>query len=235
MELKRIIVLANSIKKRARCVAGIEVRTGKQLAPAGWIRPVSGESEGELELRHMRVEGGGPVAVLDIMDVPLTQYAKDPIHPEDWIVDTSQRWTRAGTFDPKTLATLEEEPKDLWLESTSDTDRVTGAFLTQRTKHQSLYLIRPENLRVRLWREFKGYNRKKTRAVFNYRDAEYSLGLTDPLTTDRYRLPFPDVDKPPNEIPLPCADKYLLCVSLTPLYKPTGYHYKVVATVLELP
>ena len=87
MPSKRIIVLANSVKKSAKCVAGIEVGTGKDLVPYGWIRPVSGESEGELELRHMQVEGGRALKVYDIVDVPLMTCAKCArtrilVHPE---------------------------------------------------------------------------------------------------------------------------------------------------------
>jgi hypothetical protein len=100
---KRIIVLANSIKKSARCIAGIEVGMGKAIQPTGWIRPISSESEGELEPRHMRVEGGGVLNVLDIVDVPLTRHANDPVHPEDWEIDLQRQWVRAGEMDHSTL------------------------------------------------------------------------------------------------------------------------------------
>jgi len=159
--LKRIIVLAKSTKKGARCVAGIDVGTNVKPIPAGWIRPVSDESEGELEPRHMRTSDGAPVVPLDIVDVPLLQCANDPIHPEDWIVDASRNWSRTGALDPMLLDSLEEKPKDLWLESATNTDRVTSDFLSKRRKHQSLFLIRPSNLIIELTYEhnpFKNYN-----------------------------------------------------------------------------
>jgi len=236
MPSKRIIVLANSIKKGARCVAGVDVGTGKAPTPAEWIRPVSGESEGELELRHMRVEGGGHVKVLEIFDVPLTKYASDAIHPEDWIVDATKKWTRVGEFDQKTLGAMEERPKDLWLEPTSHPDRVTGAFLAKSQNHQSLYLIRPTNLRIELsceHNQFKNYTQKKTRTRFSYAGQEYLMNMTDPAFTDRYCTKFPALGAMPTTIHPPYGDKCLLCVSLTPVFN--GYHYKVVATVLELP
>jgi len=236
MASKRIIVLANSIKKSARCVAGIDVGTGKVLAPAGWIRPVSGESEGELEPRHMRLNDGVPLTPLDIVDVPLTQCAKDTIHPEDWIVDAGTKWTRVGQLDPKTLGSLEEHPSDLWLETTSHTDRVTGSFLASRPKHQSLHLIQPIDLRLELSYEhnsFKNYNQKKTRARFGYRGQEYLMNLTDPAFTAKHCTRYPALGEAPTVVRPPYGDKCLLCVSLTPEFN--GYHYKVVATVLELP
>ena len=233
---KRIVVLANSIKKQARCIAGIEVGSGRELDPAGWVRPVSDESEGELRPRHMQVNGGGVLNVLEIVDVPLLHGADDRVHPEDWIIDLDRKWERKARFDTAALGDLEEEPLDLWLESTSRTDRVRPAFLSNREAHQSLYLIRPANLRLRLWTEFnqfKGRDQKKSRAVFDYNGWGYSLSLTDPVATDRYCRQFPAVDEQPREFPLACGDRCLLCVSLTPEFN--GYHYKVVATVLQLP
>ena len=233
---KRIIVLANSIKKSARCVAGIDVGTGKALVPAGWIRPVSGESEGELEPRHMQMNDGAPLTPFDIVDVPLTQYAKDTIHPEDWIVDAGTKWTRVGHMDAKTLGLLEEQPKDLWLEPTSHRVGVTGSFLSSRPKHQSLYLIRPTDLRIELSYEhnpFKNYNQRKTRTRFVYREHEYLMSLTDPAFTAKHCTKYPALGEAPAIIRPPYGDKCLLCVSLTPEFN--GYHYKIVATVLELP
>ena len=98
----------------------------------------------------MKIADGRPLNVLDIVDVPVTKCAKDVVHPEDWVVDTQEKWTRAGALDSKTLGAFEEKPKDLWLDPGHKSDRVTGAFLLRRTKHQSLYLIRPENFRVEL-------------------------------------------------------------------------------------
>lgn len=236
MPSKRIIVLANSIKKSARCVAGIDVGTGQSLKPAGWIRPVSGESEGELEPKHMRTNDGAPLVPLDIVDVPLTQPTNDAIHPEDWIVDSGRKWTRSGSLDPKTLGSLEEKPKDLWLEPGQSTDRVTGEFLSKRPSHQSLYLVKPTDLRIELSYEhnpFKNYNQRKTRVRFVYRGQEYLMNLTDPAFTAKHCTTYPALRASPTVIRPPYGDKCLLCVSLTPVFN--GYHYKVVATVLELP
>ena len=184
----------------------------------------------------MRMNDSAPLVPLDIVDVPLTRYAKDTIHPEDWIVDAAIKWTRVGQLDPKRLGSLEEHPKDLWLESTSHMDRVTGGFLSRRSKHQSLYLIRPSDFRVELSYEhnsFKNKNQKKSRAKFTYRGQEYQMSLTDPAFTDKYCTTYPALGAQAMAVRPPYKDKCLVCVSLTPVFN--GYHYKVVATVLELP
>jgi len=234
-EFKRIVVLANSIKKHARCVAGRDVGVGSGLTTGGWVRPISGESEGELEPRHMRVNDNRPLKVLAIVDVPVTHRMRDPVHPEDWIVDATRSWKRVGQLTPGNVEEFEEYPIDLWLESPSNTDRATGAFLRKRPKHQSLYLVRPSELRIELsfvHNQFKKVDQKRTRAKFSYCRHEYEMGLTDPIFTDRYCTAFPSLGAKPSTVRPPYQDECLLCVSLTPEFN--GYHYKVVAAILEL-
>jgi hypothetical protein len=237
METKRIVILANSIKRNARCVAGIDLSARRGHARAAWIRPVSGESQGELEPWHMMVAGGSPLELLDVMDVPLLRYADDSIHPEDWIVDTTSNWKPAGRIHPIALDGLEEHPEDLWLEFEDRPDRATASFLLQRPNHQSLYLIRPRDFHVELTCERNSHKseeqKRKTRARFIYGGQEYHMSLTDPVFTDKHCVRFPAVGAKASVVRPPYGDHCLLCVSLTPEFY--GYHYKVVAAVLELP
>ncbi|MCC6680693.1 MAG: hypothetical protein IT445_07305 [Phycisphaeraceae bacterium] len=235
MRLKRLVVLANSYKKKpGRCVAGREL--GEVYAAGKWIRPISNEPEGELLPRHMKTEDGSPLQVLDIMDVPIGEYAEDKIHPEDWFIDNANPWRRVNKLAAKNLVALEEKPRDLWMDPATRADRATPAFLIKRIKHQSLYLIRPTDFRAVLTNDFnpfEGRNQQKRRARFTYRGQDYSLGLTDPLFIGKYAAKFPAPDKPAIVVRPRCGDHCLLCVSLTPVFN--GYHYKVVAAVLELP
>lgn len=235
MEIKRIIVLANSYKKSpGRCVAGREFCDHD--AVGRWIRPISDEPEGELLPPHVKTDNGSPLEVLDIVDVPVMDYAKDTIHPEDWRIDATGTWKRRGTFPTTSLATLEERPNDLWIDPTTRADRATPGFLNRRQSHQSLYLIRPSQFRVELTNDFnpyEGHNQRKRRACFTYRGTAYSLGLTDPAFIDQHATDFPEPDKPANIIHPSYRDNCLLCVTLTPVFN--GFHYKIVATVLELP
>ena len=237
MEFKRMMVLANSYKKQpGRCVAGRELGEGN--AVGAWLRPISDLPEGELLPRHMVTANGSPLEVLDIVDVPLDHHAKDKCHPEDWVLATSDAWRHRKKFPVKDLVGLEEKPGDLWAESTTHTNRVTTKFLLKRPEHQSLYLIRPTNFRVELTNEynpFEGHNEKKRRACFTYNGQDFSLGLTDPIFIDAHAKKFPAPNKPAIFVHPPSGDNCLICVSLTPLFEKTGYHYKVVATVLELP
>jgi hypothetical protein len=236
-DIKRLLVLANSVKKNGRCVAGRLLTDGSPAAALGWCRPISDTGEGELYPRHMVLSGKTELCPLDVVDVPVSGYAKNPAHPEDWMVSGDQ-WTRVKRLKPQVLPRLVEEPRGLWLEDRNRPDRVSPAFFTKEGKHQSLYLIRPGRLRLRLWREvneFKGYTQKKTRVLFDYGGQPYDLSLTDPVATSRHCQTFPTLEQPASEFPFPFGDKCVLCVSLTPPFEKTGFHYKVVATVLELP
>ena len=105
--------------------------------------------------------------------------------------------------------------------------------MLQKLSHfQSLYLIRPEKfhfqIRSRVW---DGYPMKQQRGIFNYRGRHYDFALTDPLIGRKY---FPDYPRTPDgDIQPADASRILLCVSLTPPFH--DLHYKVIATVFELP
>jgi len=235
MPYKRVLVLANSIKKGGRCVAGRETSTGESGKVGAWLRPISDAPEGELLPKHMTLEGGGQLRPLDVVDIPVTEHAGDPLHPEDWRV-TDEHWRFVETCSPEMLLSLVERPPSLWLQAGRPSDRVSTEFLQALNAGQSLYLIRPQNFRLRYWREFntfRGYVQKKTRALFNYNGVAYDMSFTDPKATAEYCGAYPTEDEPAKEITTPCGDHCVLCVSLTPPLN--GTHYKVVATLLPLP
>lgn len=110
-------------------------------------------------------------------------------------------------------------------------DRVTHQYLLSRKNHQSIYLIRPENfhffIAVSSW---DGVDKKRVRGIFNYNRQAYDFSMTDPLVRIKY---FPDFGKVPSgKVDLVKNDDLIICVSLTPEFN--GYHYKVVATVIEV-
>lgn len=232
---KRMVILANSYKKQpGRCVAGREVSETGSIGD--WLRPISEEPEGELLPRHMATADGSPLEVLDIVEVSLVRHASDQCHLEDWVIATPKPWKGQGRFPIDKLAELEERPPNLWSEPTIATDRVTSELLLSSKAHQSLYLVRPKNVRIELtnaYNPFENYYQKRRRIRFSYRRQDYSLGLTDPVFIESHATNFPERDKPGVVVKPPFGDRCLLCVSLTPLFH--GFHYKVVATVLELP
>ncbi|NMG08187.1 hypothetical protein [Brasilonema sp. UFV-L1] len=64
--MAKIICLANSQKHNERCIAGIEISTGK------WIRPVSYLDDGRIP-RNVRLVNGEEPKLLDILEIPLAE------------------------------------------------------------------------------------------------------------------------------------------------------------------
>ena len=236
MPVKRVLILANSIKKSARCVACREfIQGGAKARLGGWIRPVSENGEGELLPHHYALQQGGSASVLDMVDVPLKRQQSDPGQPENWLIDESTQWSKVGAVAIDKVAGFAEHPADLWLESTDHSDHITANDQAGRSTQTSLVLIRPEEFHVRLWREHnprKGYTQRKTRAVFRYAGQEYSLSMTDPIFSERHCGNHPTESEGARKVVPPCGDNCLLCISLTPPFN--EYHYKVVATVFAL-
>ncbi len=177
MDRKRILVLANSFKHQARCVAGREVNADGSLGP--WIRPISNHGEGELLLHETRLAAGGQVEVLQRVEMPLVRHAADPFQPENWLIHGAGNWldvsVKCATVP---LAALVESPPNLWQEPGRFADCASHRWLQEAPPKQSLYLIRPKNLRIRVEsRESK----EKWRAVFQFKGVGYNFSITDPL------------------------------------------------------
>lgn len=228
-----ILVLANSYKNHERCIAGRSVATDGR--PGRWIRPIGASGQGELRPHEMRTADGYPIRVLDIIEVPLSGYADDAVHPEDWRVDAETLWRRSGKFDRRMAATLEEHPAELWLETLTHVDRACTGYVLSRPGHRSLYLIRPADFRVDLPARPARHDPttpRRPRARFGYAGIEYEMNITDPVFLDRWCRGCPEPGEAARVVRPVFGDRCLLCVSLTPLFH--GYHYKVVATVLEI-
>lgn len=231
---RQILVLANSVKKSGRCLAGREiVSDGKQYRLGAWLRPVSDHGEGEL-WDHERTYGDNSLAqVLDFAEVPLRGQVGDPCQPENWRIAGTTPWKNLNVgFQRPATNYLVERPRDLWLQPGEKTDRVTHEYLAAHPLSQSLCIVRLENFRLSLWStSWDGAVRRKRRCVFSYRGEKYDIGLTDPIVTARYEDQIPALGRPPVEIRLPCCDDVAVCVSLAGAFQ--GCHYKVVATVFE--
>lgn len=232
MITKRVLILANSQKYQQRCIAGREVLGSSDgaLTLGHWVRPVSDHGQGELTLGERSAQGRGDVRVLDIVDMPLRGWANELFQPENWRIAQARSWVFVKAATATALAHWLEHPSDLWLEPGEPTGSASPAALTAGRQGQSLYLIRPEKLRLRFSLPSQ-WTKARQRVVFQYQDQEYDLALTDPIVTDRYADRIPPPGRPPVEFALPCGDSCILCVSLAGEYQ--GKHYKLVATIFE--
>jgi hypothetical protein len=234
MPVKRIVVLANSIKIGHRCVAGREISSSVEVG--SWIRPVrpTDQHNGALNWRDLRLTDGNFAAVGDIVAIPLLHQTHDPGQPENWLLDHSQPWSKVDVFPPANYPSLAEAMPDLW-DDGFRSDAISACAQARMVPQRSLVMIRPVGFRVAVYREQKPWNqypRKKTQARFEYGGGHYDLNITDDLIRGLHGE-HPPLDAPEVESIPPFGDNCLLCVSLTPPL--SGSHYKVVATILPLP
>lgn len=234
MITKRILVLANSTKHYPKsCVAGRElIDEGGENRWGGWIRPVSNHDEGALDFTERCLSAAVDPKPLDVVQMPLSAPEVNPLQPENWLIEAGQAWVKDSAMEAAVLPVLVEQPGNLWFDPAQKSDRASALVLQRLANFQSLYLIRPEGfyfqIRSRVW---DGYAKKQQRGIFNYHGKHCDFALTDPLIGRKY---FPEYPRTPDgDIQPADASRILLCVSLTPPFR--DLHYKVIATVFELP
>ena len=235
MTTKRILALANSTKHHPKsCIAGRELLDdgGDKTKWGAWIRPVSNHDEGALDIVERRLADGKDPKPLDVIQSPLSGPENNPLQPENWVIQPGQAWKKESMCDARVLQSLTEDPEGLWLDPAQNSDRVSAPVLQRLQNFQSLYPIRPDafhfQIRSRVW---DGYAKKQQRGLFSYKERHYDFALTDPLIGQKY---FPDYPQTQEGIIQPGDPRrILLCVSLTPSFH--NLHYKVIATVFELP
>src|SRR5882762_6087225 len=126
MPTKTIVVLANSLKKGGRCLAGKEARmSGSNIETFGsWIRPISGG--------HKEVAGkseGGQVTeytvcqclrraelprLLEILEIPFSRAVGLPDQPENWEIAEGDPWRSLGMCPSDLLPRIADRPAALW-------------------------------------------------------------------------------------------------------------------------
>lgn len=232
---KYIIVLANSIKHApSTCVAGREIISGSKNYEIGeWVRPISKHGEGELYPTETQLGPLRQPRILDFVEIPLEGHANNSLQPENWFIQPEKRWRLANElFARPGMELLAQTPPHLWVQPVQKTDRVATDFLRLKKLYSSLYLIHVSKVRVKFfWKVWDGEYSRKRRVEFEYRSVKYDLGLTDPVFVEKYRDRFPTQGDAPVEFEVKPAGGCYLCVSLAPEFN--GYHYKVVATIIE--
>ncbi len=233
-----LIILAKSIKKGGHCIAGKElIEAGNGTQVGNWIRPVTADrdSHGAVFDGDCRLSGNGYAQVLDIVRISLGDEEPEPGQPENILIQSGQRWQKLSEFDSLRLSNLEDKPDDLWLEDGVGKNVVSDHCGVN--VDASLYLIKTTNLHIILskeWNDFKQKYHQKISAEFEYNNVLYEqFSITDPKVRRMLKNQYPGEGENPNRIRLRKGDNYYLCVSLSPSFGDAGYHYKLVATILD--
>ena len=220
---KTILCLANSRKPGGNCVAGREVVQG---GFGVWLRPVSARQGREISDEDERYQNGVLPSVLDIIEIPMSAPAPEQHQQENHVIDDRSYWVRRGRADWAELVNaVDRLSGPLWTNNSSSTygfnDRVSEAELP--TLSRSLYLIRPDNLQLKVVEEGGQYGnpQRRVRAIFDMAGCSYVVVVTDPVVEREY------FGRPNGSYRLKDA---LLCMSLGEVFH--GFAYKLAAAVI---
>jgi hypothetical protein len=168
-ETKTIIILANSVRSGARCIAGKELlpREDGTFDGGRWIRLADhGTKEGAVSARVAHCPGHGWVKTLDIVKVVLESPCNNPDHPEDWWLEPSQPWQFVERRTVADIPLLADHPPTIWYAAESDAVPA-GYVRAMGQQAASLYIVKaPEQWKFTYHKEyisFKGYNKKVRR------------------------------------------------------------------------
>lgn len=222
---KTILCLANSRKPPSgRCIAGRVVAQG---GFADWVRPVSERPTREISEEERRFENGRQPRVLDVLAITMRAHVPAGHQQENHEIDAGYYWTKRRAVDwQELLGAVEAVNGPLWTNDSSSyygtNDRVEAADAARLTR--SLYLLRPENLRIVVVVEGAQFNnpRRRVRARFRMSGHDYSVIVTDPVVEAQY-FALPDAEYPQPEA--------VVCMSLGDLHT-DGFAYKLAAAVI---
>lgn len=220
----RMLVLANARKYGGHCVAGRVISCGK-LGP--WMRPVGLRRHGELTAWERCLPGKIEPALLDIIELGVSERRLHPWQPENHLVHAKTAWKLIGKATwVQAQKAIETPTGELWQngEHSRDGDNDRVRIAAAKGASRSLVLIKPQKLVLAVCEgAITGPERRELqlRADFWLGRDHYRLAVTDPVAEAAYLL------RPPSDYPVHDA---LMCVSLGENYK--GYAYKLAASII---
>ncbi|MFF7363829.1 hypothetical protein [Streptomyces sp. NPDC008125] len=218
---KQLICLANSRKHGGRCIAGID------LESRDWVRPISHRSGHEVSKLERQYVGGVEPQPLDVIAMKFIRRHEYEFQRENWLIDSSARWTKLGRVKWDDLLLLERHPSSLWINSGDNTikgvnDRVSVAQSSELV--DSLKIIHVDSAKIIVDRPYDANRELDVRIEFWHADSPYVLKVTDCVHADRFRAKGVGHHK---------IGESFLTVSLGEEWK--DYYYKLVAAIIERP
>jgi hypothetical protein len=235
MQETRFLCLAVSRRESGNCIAGIDIDSGK------WLRPVrsyprAAFADADLVVTDNHTHQPRFMAPLDLLSIPLEEYAGTNSQPENWIV--------APRFFDKPPVILRRcigrrtvefllshaDHSELLLHSPGDSLH-NKEFVDCPLSH-SLSLVCPEDLSWTVSSNPKHPGRLQVRAEFRVGKGAYSLVVTDPIWEAKCHHAGIGRHKH-RELAATGADLVFLTISLAAAAF-HDLHYKLTAGVIEL-
>jgi len=171
---------------------------------------------------------GRTAQVRDLTTVTFSGLQNHPYQHENHLICHPPLWASQGQLSLNDIAQLEDHPETLWESGHHSrcgvNDRVPPESLNVR--RQSLFLIRPDRVSVRVSAESAqwGNHRLKARASFSYNRIQYAFSVTDELAESHFIGLGAGTHQPEGIT--------YFTVSLGDIDPNTGYAYKLVAAIL---
>lgn len=231
---KEFVLLAKSVKYGQNCIAGREIiRNGSKLQLGPWIRPISDHDDGAISYLDALLESGGLPQFLDIIEIDVKENIHNPTQPENWLIE-KKKWKRTGRIGIESVfKRFIENPSSLWNSAFCSSDRINTTEYIRNRCDSSLCIIKPDIFVIEIstiYNDFEKREQKRRRGKFSYNGVNYDIAITDPDIDKKYFRPFPSISDGIKRIEMD-TNKCLLCISLAPEFN--GYHYKLIATVIE--
>jgi hypothetical protein len=235
MQERRFLCLAVSRRESGNCIAGFDIDSGK------WLRPIRSQAlpafaDSDLVVEDNHTHQSRFLAPLDLLNLPLKEYAGSNWQPENWVVHPSffekQPIILRQCRGRRTVQFLlsHTDASEMLLHSSIDSLHVEE--FSQGVLSHSLSLVLPVDLAWNVAPHTKRPGTLQVRAEFRFGPAEYSLVVTDPVWEARCHRAGIGKHRH-SEVASPENDLVFLTVSLAaiPFH---GFHYKLVAGVMEL-
>jgi len=220
MKNAQVVCFAKSRKWRGYCFAG------KCRDDGRWIRPVSSLECGTLYSRHMRYWLFCQPKVLDILEIPLEKEEWHLFQTENYRIDEKRKWKKTGRLHFNEVARYVDYPETLWLNGFNSghgkNDRIPDREIMRNHIRSSLFLIKPDFLRVGL---VEGYKGNQVRAYFKYNGVAYNFPVTDPVVEKEFKKTAVN-----SGCTMDCGGLFL-CISLGEVFG--GNAYKLVAGIIR--
>jgi len=166
MEIRKLVILAESAKFNNFCVAGVDIDTGK------WIRPISeaAELEEAVPLDDLKYPDGSRAELLDVVEIKFSdRAANNPIQPENFFYNPKYFWQKVGHVTLQEV--IDGRGFDLRDEIFfSDKRSILGVDVAKMPARESLLLLPVEGLFIAVK---EAEDHKKFFADFKYRGKKF--------------------------------------------------------------
>ncbi len=219
--LKTIICLANSRKHGERCIAGIDVETGR------WVRPVSGLDDGRVP-RARQLINGKDVRLLDLVRVPMAETGPDFGFESENLSLLPGSWSLEGSVMPQEVRPYCSKTGQILHSDDAHVSLPTLCSLPPEER-RTLELVETTRFSVENKGPSAGGGHKWEGSLLTAYGARLTAKITDPVYVEKLESGH----RP--------ADRCLVTVSLGMPYRPEHWPenqepacWKLIAGVIEL-